>query len=252
MGKQAQAVIETDSLTKMYNGEVAVNRLSFSVMEGEVFGFLGPNGAGKTTTLLMLLGLTEPTSGKARVLGIDPIRDPIKVKGMIGYLPENTGFYSDLNATQTLRFIADLNGLSRDVADERIENALAMVGLDSEAEKKAGAYSRGMRQRLGIAELLIKEPQVAFLDEPTLGLDPDATNRMMELIARLCKEKKMTVLLSSHLLHLVQRVCNRVGIMIKGNMVAQGPMNQLAKEKLGIGKKKYTLEEIYMKYFRET
>lgn len=252
MGKQAQAVIETDALTKMYNGEVAVNRLSFSVTRGEVFGFLGPNGAGKTTTLLMLLGLTEPTSGKARVLGIDPIREPIRVKGMIGYLPENTGFYNDLNARQTLRFIADLNGLSIDEADERIDNALEMVGLDTEAEKKVGAYSRGMRQRLGIAELLIKKPQVAFLDEPTLGLDPDATNRMMDLIALLCKEKKMTVLLSSHLLHLVQRVCHRIGIMIKGNMVAQGPMDQLAKEKLGIGKKKYTLEEIYMKYFRET
>ena len=252
MGKKAQAVIETDALTKQYNGEVAVNRLSFNVMEGEIFGFLGPNGAGKTTTLLMLLGLTEPTSGKARVLGIDPIREPIKVKGMIGYLPENTGFYNDLNATQTLRFIADLNRLSQEMAEERIENALAMVGLNSEAEKKVGAYSRGMRQRLGIAELLIKEPQVAFLDEPTLGLDPDATNWMMDLIARLCKERKMTVLLSSHLLHLVQRVCHRVGIMIKGTMVAQGPMDQLAKEKLGIGKKKYTLEEIYMKYFRET
>jgi ABC-2 type transport system ATP-binding protein len=251
MGKQAPAVIETDALTKIYNGEVAVNHLSFSVMKGEVFGFLGPNGAGKTTTLLMLLGLTEPTSGKARVLGVDPIREPIKVKGMIGYLPENTGFYGDLNARQSLRFVADLNGLSRDVADERVENALTMVGLDSEAEKKVSAYSRGMRQRLGIAELLIKEPQVAFLDEPTLGLDPDATNRMMELIAQLCKEKKMTVLLSSHLLHLVQRVCHRIGIMIKGEMVAQGPMNQLAKEQLGIGKKKYTLEEIYMKYFRE-
>ena len=251
MGKTAQAVIETDALTKRYNGEIAVNRLSFNVMKGEIFGFLGPNGAGKTTTLLMLLGLTEPTSGQARVLGIDPIREPIKVKGMIGYLPENTGFYNDLNAMQALRFIADLNGLSGEAADERIENALAMVGLDSEAEKKVGAYSRGMRQRLGIAELLIKEPQVAFLDEPTLGLDPDATNWMMELIARLCKEKRMTVLLSSHLLHLVQRVCHRVGIMIKGHMVAQGPMDQLAKEKLGIGKKKYTLEEIYMKYFRE-
>ena len=236
----------------MYNGEVAVNRLSFSVVKGEVFGFLGPNGAGKTTVLLMLLGLTEPTSGKARVLGIDPTRDSIKVKGMIGYLPENTGFYSDLDARQTLRFVADLNGLSQDVAHERIEHALTMVGLDTEAEKKVGAYSRGMRQRLGIAELLIKEPQVAFLDEPTLGLDPEATNKMMALIATLCKEKKMTVVLSSHLLHLVQQVCHRVGIMIKGKMVAQGPMDQLAKEKLGIGKKKYTLEEIYMKYFQET
>lgn len=246
-----QAIIETEQLTKTYNGEVAVDRLCFSVMEGEVFGFLGPNGAGKTTTLLMLLGLTEPTSGKARVLGIDPTRQPVKVKGMIGYLPESTGFYGDLDARQTLRFVAELNGLPRDVADERMENALKTVDLDTEAEKKVGAYSRGMRQRLGIAELLIKDPKVAFLDEPTLGLDPDGTNRMMELIGRLCREKKMTVLLSSHMLHLVQRICHRVGIMINGKMVALGPMDRLAKEKLGVGTEKYTLEEIYMKYFQE-
>jgi len=246
-----QTIIETEGLTKIYNGEIAVDHLSFNVTEGEVFGFLGPNGAGKTTTLLMLLGLTEPTSGKARVLGIDPNRNPIKVKGMIGYLPENTGFYGDLNARQSLRFVADLNGLARKVAEERMESALKTVGLHTEAEKKVGAYSRGMRQRLGIAELLIKEPKVAFLDEPTLGLDPDATNRMMELIEKLCREKKMTVLLSSHMLHLVQRICHRVGIMIKGKMVAEGPMDRLAKEKLGMGKEKYTLEEIYMKYFQE-
>ena len=235
----------------MYNGQAAVDHLSFSVMEGEVFGFLGPNGAGKTTTLLMLLGLTEPTSGKAQVLGVDPNRDPIKVKGMIGYMPENMGFYGDLDARQTLGFVAELNGLSRKVADERIEMALKTVGLENETEKKVGAYSRGMRQRLGIAELLIKEPKVAFLDEPTLGLDPDATNWMMELIEKLSRENKMTVVLSSHLLHLVQRVCYRVGIMIKGKMVVQGPMDQLAKEKLGVGTEKYTLEEIYMKYFKE-
>jgi ABC-2 type transport system ATP-binding protein len=246
-----EAIIETEGLTKVYNGEMAVDHLSFRVMEGEVFGFLGPNGAGKTTALLMLLGLTEPTSGRAEVLGIDPTRHPIRVKGMIGYLPENTGFYGDLDARQTLRFVADLNGLSRGVADGRIEEALRTVGLLEESRKKVGAYSRGMRQRLGIAELLIKEPKVAFLDEPTLGLDPDATNRMMELIERLCREKRMTVLLSSHMLHLVQRICHRVGIMIRGKLVAEGSMDRLAKEKLGVGTEKYTLEEIYMKYFQE-
>jgi len=246
-----QRVIETEGLTKVYNGQVAVDQLSFTLAEGEVFGFLGPNGAGKTTTLLMLLGLTEPTSGKAEVLGIDPTRQPIKVKGMIGYLPENTGFYGDLNARQTLRFVAELNGISRSVAEERIESALRTVGLSDETEKKVGVYSRGMRQRLGIAELLIKEPKVAFLDEPTLGLDPDATNRMMELIEQLCRDKKMTVLLCSHMLHLVQRICHRVGIMIKGKMVAEGSMDRLAKEKLGVGTERYTLEEIYMKYFQE-
>lgn len=248
---EKQAIIETEGLTKIYSQQVAVDHLSFSVMEGEVFGFLGPNGAGKTTTLLMLLGLTEPTSGKARVLSVDPTREPIKVKGMIGYMPENMGFYGDLNARQTLSFVAELNGLSQKVADERIELALKTVGLENETEKRVGVYSRGMRQRLGIAELLIKEPKVAFLDEPTLGLDPEATNWMMELIERLTRERKMTVVLSSHLLHLVQRICHRVGIMIKGKMVAQGPVEQLAKEKLGIGTEKFTLEEIYMRYFKE-
>lgn len=246
-----QVIIETEELTKLYNRQPAVDHLSFKVMEGEIFGFLGPNGAGKTTTLLMLLGLTEPSSGKARVLGINPSREPIKVKGVIGYLPENTGFYRDLNARQTLRFVADLNRISKDVAEERIENALEIVGLKNEAEKTTGAYSRGMRQRLGIAELLIKNPKVAFLDEPTLGLDPDATNRMMKLIEELARQKKMTVVLSSHMLHLAQKYCHRVGIMIKGKMVAQGPMAQLAKEKLGVGTEQYTLEEIYMKYFQE-
>jgi len=248
---ETKAVISTEDLTKIYNGQTAVDHLSFSIMEGEIFGFLGPNGSGKTTTLLMLLGLTEPTSGRARVFGFDPTREPIRIKGMIGYLPENVGFYGDLNARQALRFIADLNRLPKDAASERIDIALKEVGLYEEAGKRINAYSRGMRQRLGIAELLIKEPKIAFLDEPTLGLDPDAANRMMELIKRICRENKMTVLLSSHLLHQAQKICHRVGIMINGRMVAQGPMEQLAMEKLGVGQEQYTLEEIYMKYFLE-
>ncbi len=247
----SQIVIETEELTKIYNGQVAVDHLSFSMLEGEIFGFLGPNGAGKTTTLLMLLGLTEPSGGKARVLGLDPIREPIKVKRAIGYLAENMGFYGDLDAKQTLRYIAELNGLSDEVISPRIESALKAVGLSDEADKKIGAYSRGMRQRLGIAELLVKEPKVAFLDEPTLGLDPDGANRMTEFIEALSREKGMTILLCSHTLPLVQKICHRVGIMIKGKMVALGPMDRLAKEKLGVGAEKYTLEEIYMKYFQE-
>ena len=248
---EENVIIETTELTKSYNRQIAVDRLSFQLMEGEVFGFLGPNGAGKTTSLLMLLGLTEPTSGTARVLGVDPTRDPITVKTQIGYLQENMGFYSDLNARQTLRFFADLNRLPSDVSEERIDEALKTVGLYEEANKTIDAYSRGMRQRLGIAELLIKDPKIAFLDEPTLGLDPDATNRMMELIERLCQEKRMTVLLSSHMLHLVQRICHRVGIMIRGRLVACGPLDRLAQEKLGVGPEQYTLEQIYMKYFQE-
>jgi ABC-2 type transport system ATP-binding protein len=248
---ETQTIIETDGLTKIYNGDTAVDHLTFAVSEGEIFGFLGPNGAGKTTTLLMLLGLTEPTSGTAKVLGLDPTREPIKVKSKIGYLQENMGFYNDLTAVQMLRFVAALNGISGNEAGHRIQNALESVGLASESLKKIGAYSRGMRQRLGLAELLIKDSKVAFLDEPTLGLDPDATNRIMELIEGLSREKKMTILLSSHMLNQVQKLCHRVGIMIKGRMVAQGSMDRLAQEKLGIGQDKYTLEELYMKYFQE-
>lgn len=244
-------IIETENLTKKYHTETAVSNLSFSVNKGEIFGFLGPNGSGKTTTLLMLLGLTEPTSGKARVLGIDPTRNPIQVKQKIGYLQENMGFYRDLNAFQSLMFVAELNGLDPKAAAGRIETALASVGLRHEIDKKIGSYSRGMRQRLGIAEILVKEPDVAFLDEPTLGLDPESTNRMIQLIQNLCAEKGMTVLLSSHMLHQVQKICDRLGIMINGHMVAQGSMEKLAEEKLGIGKETYTLEEVYMKYFQE-
>ncbi len=247
-----QVIIETEELTKVYKTQVAVDHVSFKVMQGEVFGFLGPNGAGKTTTILMLLGLTEPTSGRVRVLGVDPTRDAIKVKGMVGYMPENMGFYADLDARQSLRFVADLNNIPKEIADSRVEEALRTVGLQDEARKKVSAYSRGMRQRLGIAELLVKQPKLAFLDEPTLGLDPDATNRMMDLVESLSAEKGMTIVLCSHFLHMVQRLCRRVGIMIKGKMVAQGSMDRLAQEKLGLGAEEFTLEELYMKYFQET
>ena len=247
----ATTVIKTEDLTKVYGSQTAVDHISFEVTEGEIFGFLGPNGAGKTTTLLMLLGLTEPTSGTLEVLGMNPVKKPIEVKSKIGYLQENMGFYQDLNARQMLSFVAELNGISLNDSAERIDEALTAVGLAEETGKKIGAYSRGMRQRLGLAELLIKDSKIAFLDEPTLGLDPDATNRIMDMIQGLCNEKKMTVLLSSHMLHQVQKICHRIGIMIKGRMIAQGTMEQLASEKLGLGQESYTLEEIYMKYFQE-
>ncbi len=156
-----------------------------------------------------------------------------------------------MDARQNLRFVARLNRIPDDVSLERIEELLNVVGLLEEAEKKVGIYSKGMRQRLGIAEVLVKEPKVIFLDEPTIGLDPDGTNRMLDLIHSLSREKNITVFLSSHLLDQVQRICDRVGIMIKGELVAIGPIEELGKKKLGIDKGHYTLEEIYMKYFKE-
>lgn len=248
---KGQNIIETEGLTKKYGHQTAVNHLTLQIQEGEVFGFLGPNGAGKTTTLLMFLGLTEPTSGKVRVMEFDPTREPFHVKEKVGYLPENVGFYDDMDARQNLRYIARLNRIPDQVSAKRIDELLELVGLIEEAKKKVGTYSKGMRQRLGIAEVLVKEPKLIFLDEPTIGLDPDGTNRMLDLIHSLSREKNMTIFLSSHLLDQVQRICDRVGIMIKGGLVALGPIEELARKKLGVDKEHYTLEEIYMKYFKE-
>ena len=248
---ETQKIIETSDLTKRYGRQTAVDRLSFQVEEGEVFGFLGPNGAGKTTTLLMLLGLSRPTEGSAKVCGLDPLRKAREVKRFVGYLPENVGFYGDLDAVQSLRYIADLNGMERGEAEDRIQEALKVVGLARDAQKKVSAYSRGMNQRLGIAEVLIKDPKVLFLDEPTLGLDPDGALRLIDLIQSLNREKRITVLISSHNLYQVQKISHRVGIMIKGKMVAEDSIEALAREKFGVGDEEYTLEEVYMKYFQE-
>jgi len=246
-----QTVIETNDLTKYYAQQAAVDGLNLQVQEGEIFGFLGPNGAGKTTTILMLLGLTEPSKGEARVCGFNPTREPIKVKRLVGYLPEDVGFYRDMTARENLQYVARLNHIPDEISSAKIREALEIVELSAEAEKKVGAFSRGMSQRLGIAEVLIKDPKICFLDEPTLGLDPDGAIRMIELIQSLTRDRNITMLISSHNLDQVQRISHRVGIMIKGKLVAMGPMEDLAKEKLGVGKKKYTLEEIYMKYFYE-
>jgi len=248
---EQKAIIETQNLSKFYGDQVAVDDLSFSILEGEIFGFLGPNGAGKTTTLLMLLGLTEPSGGWVRVADCDPTREAIKVKRIVGYIPENMGFYDDMNAIENLQFIARLNNIPHLVSSEKIGDALERVGLNEEAEKRVGAYSRGMRQRLGIAEILIKEPKIAFLDEPTLGLDPDGTTRIIEYIQSLSKDSNITILLSSHDLKQVQKISDRIGIMINGRMIALGPIETLAKEKFGLDEGEISLDDVYMKYFKE-
>jgi len=247
----AEPVVQTVELTKRYGAQVAVDRLTLEVCEGEVFGFLGPNGAGKTTTILMLLGLSEPSSGTARVCGLDPTRAPVPVKRLVGYLPENVGFYEDMTGYDNLQYVTRLNGVRDRDARPRIEGALETVGLAGERRKRVAAYSKGMRQRLGIAEVLVRQPRVVFLDEPTVGLDPDATQRMLELIRSLSRDQGMTVFLSSHLLDQVQRVSDRVGIMLAGRLVAAGPIDELARRSLGVDQARYTLEEIFMRYFRQ-
>jgi len=226
-------VVETVDLTKTYNGNTAVDKLNLRIEEGELFGFLGPNGAGKTTTILMLLGLTEPTSGVARIGGYNSTREPLKAKRLSGYVPEKVGFYEDLTATYNLAYTARLNGLSEKLVNRRVGEALEVVGLSEVANKNVGTFSRGMKQRLAIADILVKTPKVAFLDEPTSGIDPEGVNQMLDLISKIAREQKMTVVLSSHQLHQVQRICGRVGIMSKGKMVVEGLLDQLGKEALG-------------------
>jgi len=224
--------IETKGLTKRYGELVAVDNLNLKVQEGEVFGLLGPNGSGKTTTILMLLGLTEPTSGTVRVLGFDPVRQPLSVKSRVGYLPELVGFYDDLTARENMIYIAKLNGLPRGEAYRRIDEALEQVGLEEVADKPVATFSRGMRQRLGLAEILIKNPKLIILDEPTQGLDPEGAREFLGLVRKL-KERGITILLSSHILSQVQKICDRVGLFYKGKMVLEGTVSELALKVLG-------------------
>jgi ABC-2 type transport system ATP-binding protein len=227
---QEQVVIETRDLTKVYGSITAVDRLNLTVYKGEIFGLLGPNGAGKTTTILMLLGLSEPTSGSIRVAGFDPVQQPLEVKRIAGYMPDNMGFYDDMTGRENLRYTARLNRIPRERAEKLIEELLVKVGLEEASDRRVREYSRGMRQRLGIADVLLKDPEVVFLDEPTLGLDPEGTQELLDLILELGKSEGKTILISSHLLYQVQAVCDRVGIFVKGRLVACGRISELAGE----------------------
>ena len=225
-------IIVTEQLTKVYGGALAVDHLDLAIDQGEVFGLLGPNGAGKTTTILMMLGLSEPTSGHARVAGFDPLRQPLEVKRRVGYMPDQVGFYDNLTGIVNLRYTARLAGIPVSEIDARIDQALQRVGLSYAGSQAVKTYSRGMRQRLAIAEILMKRASVAILDEPTGGLDPQATREFLELIRSL-KHDGMTILLSSHLLDLVQSVCDRVALFNAGKLGLIGRVNDLLREVLG-------------------
>jgi ABC-2 type transport system ATP-binding protein len=225
-------VIEAQNLTKRYDGVPVVKGISFNVAEGEIFGLLGPNGAGKTTTILMMLGLTEISDGQVRVLGYDPVRQPLEVKRRVGYLPDAVGFYDNLTAAENMRYTGALIGLGADECEAKMREALDHVGLHDVTDRRVATFSRGMRQRLGIAEILLKDAQIAILDEPTSGLDPQATIELLEIIRNL-KHKNVTVLLSSHLLDRVQSVCDRVALFSQGNIVLIGSVEELGRKVLG-------------------
>jgi len=214
-------VVETHELTKRYGDRVvAVDRLALRVRRGEVYGFLGPNGAGKTTTLRMLLGLVRPTSGDASVLGAPPGSPPGLAR--IGAMVEGPGLYPYLSGRDNLRVLAGHAGVPRG----RVEAVLGEVGLRDRAGDRAGTYSMGMRQRLGVAAALLKDPELLVLDEPTNGLDPAGMAEMRAFVAGLA-QRGVTVLLSSHLMGEVEQVCDRVGVIRSGVLVAEGTVAQL-------------------------
>jgi ABC-2 type transport system ATP-binding protein len=227
--EMGDAVIFARGLTKRYGDFTAVDRLDLAIRPGEVFGLLGPNGAGKTTTVLMLLGLSEPTEGFARVVGLDPAREPLLVKRRVGYLPDSVGFYGGMTGRENMRYTARLNGLDRSAGDARIEQLLADVRLSDAADRKVETYSRGMRQRLGIADALVKDPSVLILDEPTIAIDPAGVEEILGLLRRLVAEHNLTIMLSSHILGQVQSICDRVGFFSAGKIVAQGRLEELRK-----------------------
>ena len=248
--KDSEILIRTENLTKIYAKTiVAVSRLNLEIKEGEIYGLLGPNGAGKTTTIRLLLGMTEPTAGQAWIDGNDCTRNAIDVKRITGYLPDNVGFYGDMTGRENLRFTGRLNNIPESELDDKITALLERAGIPNDGDKKVRTYSRGMKQRLGIADVLLKDPRIIILDEPTLGIDPEGVRQLIEIIQNLSKNDGRTLLISSHQLYQMQQICDRVGIFFEGKLVASGTMEELASEsgvdETGAG----NLDEIYHRYF---
>lgn len=226
----SDTIIELVNLTKMYESFTAVDHLNLTIRKGEIFGLLGPNGAGKSTTILMMLGLTDPTTGSVHVCGINSTSNPVEVKRRVGYLPEDVGFYDNSSGFENLMYTARLNSIPDKEAAQRAEQLLTKVGLGDALKKKTGKYSRGMRQRLGLADVLIKNPEVIILDEPTSGIDPKGVHEFLDLIVELSRDEGLTVLFASHNLHQVQQVCDRVGIFVNGRLLGEGNIHTLAQQ----------------------
>ncbi len=238
----SEPTIVAAELTKRYHDLLAVDSLNLEVRAGELFGFLGPNGAGKSTTIRMLIGLLRPTGGTARVAGYDVVRDPLAVKCNIGYLAEHAFLYEKLTGREFLRFIAGLYRVARDRQEARIDRLLGLFDLDGKGDELIESYSKGMRQKIGIAALLVHQPKVLFLDEPTNGLDPKSARLIKDVLRELCRQGT-TVFMSTHILEIAEHMCDRVGIIHQGRLVAQGSLAELRQGAGGAGS---SLEDIFL------
>ncbi len=235
-------MIKFEALSKSYGSFAAVRPLSFSVERGEVFGFLGPNGAGKTTTIRMVMGILVPSSGRVVVNGLDCQREGTSVKRHVGYLPDSPMFYDFLKGREILEFVGEMHGQSRAQARQNAERLLNELALDEASEEYAVNYSMGMKKKLGLACALIHDPEVLILDEPTNGLDPRAAREVQDRLHRSAEEGK-TIFLSTHLLDMAQRLCSRLGIIHRGELVADGTFKSL-QEHIAPGG---SLEEVFFK-----
>lgn len=220
-------VVETYELTKTYGDFTAVDHINMEVNKGEIFGFLGPNGAGKTTTVLMLMGLSVPTSGTAIVGGYDIVEQSREIRTAASIIPEYASLYGDLTAFENLDYLGRLNDMPKEERENRIHDLLEIVGMSDWLDTKYEAFSRGMKQRVGLASTMMKDPQVLFLDEPTLGLDPVGTREIRELILDLNKNQGLTIVMTSHILSEVQATCDRIAIINKGKLVLKETMENL-------------------------
>ena len=223
---ESQVMVEARSLIKEYGSTRAVDDVSFQVSRGEIVGFLGPNGAGKSTTMKMLTGYLNPTSGQAFVGGIDVAEDPIAAKRMIGYLPESAPLYDEMMVVDFLNYVADIRAIDGAVRRQRLETICHRCGLDSVLGKNVGQLSKGFRQRVGLAQAMVHDPDLLILDEPTSGLDPNQIVEIRDLIRELGREK--TVILSTHILPEVQASCDRIMIISGGRMVADDTPEMLS------------------------
>src|SRR3984893_15198804 len=241
---EPSVAVEARALVKLYGRITAVNAVSFRVQRGEIFGFLGANGAGKTTTLRMLCGLLTPTSGTALIDGVDIFLDPLKAKARLGYLDEEPFLHPPLTGREFLDFVADLYQMPRSPERaERMERLLGLFELATRDGELIGGYSHGMRQKIGLASLLIREPAVLLLDEPTNGLDPRSARLVKDLLEELAAHGT-TVLLSTHILEVAQALCKRVAIIDRGRVVATGTMEEL---RVQAGSEQASLEDLFLK-----
>jgi len=236
-------MIQTVKLTRHFGSLAAVQDLNLTVEPGELFGFLGPNGAGKTTTIRMLVGLLRPTAGTAIVAGHDVRQEPLAVKRALGYLAQTPLLYERLTGREFLRFVGGLYGLTDETIEARAERLLPLMDLAEKADQPIESYSGGMRHKIGLCGALLHEPRVLVLDEPLAGMDPYGARRIKDLLRELCRQG-ITVFMSTHILEIAERVCDRVGILDRGRLIAVGTMEELRAQAQSTAET--TLEDLFL------